>query len=104
MGRGNYSPETLRDLRADLQDVFLGNDKGKRVLQFLMVEMGLFEEVISEEEVALHNYGVRLLNLLGVYEPWQIRGIVQKLSELPRSQPGEKKKGKDMLGGKEENG
>ena len=97
--RGKYGEQAKKDLRADLQDVFLGNERGKRVLKTLMLELGVFDELRTDEEMALHNFGVRLLNLMGVYEPWQIRGIVQKYSELPRSAPGERKKGGDMLGG-----
>lgn len=98
MSKGTYEEEALKDLRVDLQDLFLGNDRGKRVLKFLMVELGVFDEIVTDDDRVLHNYGVRLLNFMGIYEPWQVKAIIHKYSELPRSAPGKKqKKGSDML-------
>jgi hypothetical protein len=97
VARGRYTEEALRDLRKDLQDTLLGNERGQRVLEWLLIELGLFDEIVTEEEQYLHNFAVRLLMLLGIYEPWQIRGLVRRYAGMPRSASGEKKAGKDMV-------
>jgi hypothetical protein len=53
----------------DVQEIYrrtFDTDAGRQVLAHMLVELHFFDELVSEEEVALSNYARKLLNRLGL--------------------------------------
>ena len=64
-----------------MRQVF-GTPDGTEVLSWILEDTGAFTK-IGPDAVGTRNYGVRLLQLMGVYRPDVTTDITQKLLEIP---------------------
>ena len=54
------------------------------VLEHLLTELGLFQDIPSDPAaVALRNYGMRLLDIIGANDESNIRGVVRMYLNVP---------------------
>ena len=77
-----------KEVRLAYSSVFSG-DLNRKVLTRILVELHFFNELKTEEEVALHNYAVRLLNQCGVLTAENVPAIVNAIMNISQK-PGEK--------------
>lgn len=57
----------LSDKRDDLRYIFQGK-RGKRALAIMLKDLRFFDELHTDEDIALHNYAIRLLEQTGIYQ------------------------------------
>jgi len=53
---------------------------GRQVLEHMLLELGYFDEIETEEQRVLYNYGRRLLVFIGALEAPNLTGIVDYLA------------------------
>jgi hypothetical protein len=69
-------PPSERDMLQESYFLTFSTLPGKAVLAHMLVELHTFDEVVGEEEVALSNYGRRLLAQIGIVREENIDEIV----------------------------
>ena len=58
--------------------------EGRQVLAHLLTDLGLFNELeATENEVANHNAGIRILSRLGIIKAENVQAIVDRLLDIP---------------------
>jgi len=67
------------------REVF-GTRVGKEVLAHMLVELGFFNEIVSDEQNILVNYSRHLLKLMGILQPKNINDIVEVLMKVSFSE------------------
>jgi hypothetical protein len=70
-----------REMAEQMRRVF-GTQEGEEVLSWILEDTGCFTKV-SEDAVGTRNYGVRLLQLMGVYRPETTLDITRAMLEIP---------------------
>ncbi len=81
--RLDYFPNN--DLMAKYRQVF-SSAAGNDVICHILFELGVFTEITEgPEDVALKNYGVRLMKILGGGEPHEssMQGFIKRLMKQP---------------------
>jgi hypothetical protein len=75
----------LRIQLTKFRNFFLGSEEGRQVFEFLHEELGTFDSIPNPtpQQAALHAFGLRLLELVGVNHEDSLGLVIQKLSELP---------------------
>ena len=68
------------------REVF-GTRQGKEVLAHMLVELGFFNEIQTDEQKFLCNYARHLLKLMGVFQPKNINDITEALMNVSFSEP-----------------
>jgi hypothetical protein len=68
------------------REVF-GPRVGREVLAHMLVELGFFNEIVTEEQKVLANYSRHLLKLMGVLQPKNINVITDALMNVSFSEP-----------------
>jgi extradiol dioxygenase family protein len=63
------------------REVF-GTRVGREVLAHMLVELGFFNEIVTDEQKILCNYARRLLKLMGVLQPKNINDITDALMNV----------------------
>lgn len=73
------------ELIAQYRKVF-SSPEGQQVLVHIMYDLGVFTEISgADEDIALKNYGIRLMNILGGGDPssYNIKDFMYKLMKQP---------------------
>jgi hypothetical protein len=70
------------DRRNNYRAVFSA-ERGHRCLMDMLVHLHYFDEVVNQEELALRNYAVRLMNILGYTEPGNLLEGLKRQATLP---------------------
>lgn len=65
-----------------LRKVLLGDSDGKFVFEYLLAQMGLWSVVTNEGELALRNFAVELLTLMGVYEDKNMPELMNSFQKM----------------------
>ena len=82
----NSEPETITEELKVLnayRSIFYPPE-GRQVLAHLLTDLGLFNELeATEDEVAQHNAGIRILTRLGIIKAGNIQAIIDALMDLP---------------------
>lgn len=63
------------------REVF-GTRVGKEVLAHMLVELGFFNEIVTDEQKVLANYARRILKIMGVIQPKNINDIIESLMNI----------------------
>ena len=72
------------------REVF-GTRSGKEVLAHMLVELGFFNEIVTDEQKVLCNYSRHLLKLMGVLRPKNVNDITEALMNVSFGEPENKK-------------
>jgi len=75
------SNDSADETKRMYREVF-GTRAGREVLAHMMVELGFFNEIITEEQKVLANYSRHLLKLMGVLQPKNINDITDALMNV----------------------
>jgi len=59
-----------------------GTRVGREVLAHMLVELGFFNEIVTDEQKVLANYSRHLLKLMGVLQPKNINDITDALMNI----------------------
>ena len=63
------------------REVF-GTRSGREVLAHMLVELGFFNEIVTDEQKVLANYSRHLLKLMGVLQPKNVNDITDALMNV----------------------
>jgi hypothetical protein len=75
---GNNSADEVKRM---YREVF-GTRVGREVLGHMLVELGFFNEIVTDEQKVLANYSRHLLKLMGVLQPKNINDITDALMNI----------------------
>lgn len=72
-----------RYTREMYRQVLLGNENGRVVLTFLMQTCGLLKEIKTDEQRTLHNWGVALLENMGMAKDSEVYArMIESLARM----------------------
>ena len=83
---GQREDRESKKLREDFRYVF-SSSEGKRVLTYILADLGYFDEAKDERSMALQGYARRLLEIMGILHEYNAYDFVNKLFELPVYDP-----------------
>jgi hypothetical protein len=99
--------DRMKNVRQAYRRVFLSRD-GRVVLTHMLSELHFFDEVVGDQEIALSNYGRRILYNLGALDPKNLadQSMVDALLAIPLKDTGgvsvrRNQEGRDMIESKE---
>lgn len=76
------SYEEYNEVRSLYRKVF-GTKDGKKVLAYILTDLGFGNEIKSEEQSVLNNYAIRLLEMTGAFHEGNVFALTDKLLSLP---------------------
>lgn len=88
---GKREDRESKQIQEDFRRVFSSED-GKRVLTYMLVDLGWFDEAGDERARILQNYAKHLLETMGILHEFNARDFVSKMFDLPVYDPGGKHK------------
>ena len=72
---------SVDEVKRMYREVF-GTRVGREVLAHMLVELGFFNEIVTDEQKVLANYSRHLLKLMGVLQPKNINDITDALMNI----------------------
>lgn len=78
---GQKEDKESKKLRDDYRAVFSSAD-GRRVLTYMLADLGFFDEATDERSRVLQGYARRLLEIMGILHEYNANEYVGKLFEL----------------------
>jgi hypothetical protein len=79
------SPE--RRLAEKYRAVFLKDSTSIDVFEELLTDLRLYETIETEEDRYLHNFAIRLLNKMAIYDGPNMRAVTRNLAQIPMPPP-----------------
>jgi hypothetical protein len=70
-----------QEIRERYRQVFT-NGTGPEVLTYMLTDLGFFDEAHGEGQFALHNYAIRILELLGILHEQNAEEITRKILQV----------------------
>lgn len=83
---GQKEDKESKQLREDFRYIFSSRE-GKRVLTYMLADLGYFDEATDERSRVLQGYARRLLEIMGLLHEYNAYELVNKLFELPVYDP-----------------
>lgn len=83
---GNREDGESKKLREDFRRVF-SSSEGKKVLTYILADLGYFDEATDERSMVLQGYARRLLEIMGILHETNAYGLVEKMFDLPVYDP-----------------
>jgi hypothetical protein len=68
--------------RLVFRKAFLSNHDGRSTLKWLLLNLGLYKPMITEEEVVLHNFAIKLLHILGLSDQDKLEKMIDYYETL----------------------
>lgn len=84
--RLNGFSEEERGIREEYRRAFM---EFPEVFKTMLYDLGVFSTVENEGQRVLHNYGIKLLEMIGVNTVWNHDEIARLLLNLPPDDPAE---------------
>ena len=76
-----------RGLDEKYRAVFSGSQDGIDVFEDLLTDLRLYETIDTEEDRALHNFALKLVVKMGIYESSNMRMVTRNLLGIPLPSP-----------------
>jgi extradiol dioxygenase family protein len=74
------------EIKRMYREVF-GTRIGREVLAHMLVELGFFNEIVTDEQKVLANYSRHILKIMGVLQPKNINDITDALMNISFGEP-----------------
>lgn len=87
--RSAFTADEENGLRPLFRKAFSG-ETGVKLLGVLLKSLGFFDRVENDEQKALRNYAVWVLEILGVNQEVNLLDITRKMMEIPVDLPKER--------------
>ena len=76
-----------RILATSYRETFSRDSQSIRVFEDILTDLCLYETLETEEERYLHNFAIRLLAKMGIYDPPNINAVTRNLLSIELAAP-----------------
>lgn len=66
------------------REVLLSTPQGRDVLKWLLLNLGLYKPIVTDEGIVLHNFAIKLLSVLDLHKQPQLESMIDYYSELAK--------------------